>query len=118
MSARPWDVRELHAGDVRRIRPALGERVIRPAAHPPRWVDVTTDPHTRDLLRALAGHGFEMSGLVDNLAYLTLPVPGGYPLLAVLAVSWDDPSVVERVTVGRRTMTPAQAVAWLQGGAR
>ncbi len=115
MSARPWDIRELHAGDARRLR--TGHRVIHrvPTPRPPRWSDITADPDTRTLLAALADRGFEQSGIVDNLAYLALPVPGGYPVLAVVAVSWDDPQVVERVTVGRRTMTPAQAAAWLHG---
>jgi hypothetical protein len=106
---RPWDIRELAAGDALRRDSRVVYRI--PAPPPPTWADVTADRTTRHLLRELNRVGFEPRGVHDGHAYLQI---GSTTHLVVLSVSDVDPTVVVSVRYGRREMTPADAVGWLE----
>jgi hypothetical protein len=117
MTSQEWwnDMRVLtQESDIRRLRPT-DERVIRVVPRPrnPTWGDLTDDAATRTILAHLARLGFEQNGCHDGRAYLTLNVQPR-PILAVVTVDEDDPATVTRVTCGRDTMTPADAVRWLE----
>jgi hypothetical protein len=106
---REWDIRELAAGDALRRDSRVVHRI--PAPPPPTWADITADRTTRHLLRELNRVGFEPRGVHDGHAYLQI---GSTTHLVVLSVSDVDPTVVVSVRYGRREMTPADAVGWLE----
>lgn len=77
------------------------------------WADLTSDPTSRQILTLLDRLGFEVRDVYREKAYLQLDSEP--PMLVVLAVDWDNPRTIVRVTYGRHTMTPERAADWLKG---
>lgn len=123
---RPWDVRELAAGDVRGIRrrPADGQRVVGRITGPAEGATTawrSTDRWSRAVIRELdrLGHDPFTVGQRAGQIYAT----GVGRARMTLVITFDvegfqvDDFTILRVTFGRETWTARQAALWLKARA-
>lgn len=93
-----------------------GTRVVKTVPRPSTpWADLTTDPHTRTVLRSLAALGFEAKAFIDNRCWLTTETRTGQPIELVLTVDRNDPTVILTVARGEAVWPASVAARWLEG---
>jgi len=114
--SRPWDIRELDAGDARRLG-----RVIRriPTAEEQAIADAnvqwrSTDKWTRALLCEVGRLGFEKTGIGEDGRVYVIGVGQGRMILVLTADVDATGLTVQRVTFGRESWTAQEATAWLK----
>lgn len=120
---RPWDVRELDAGNVRRIdfrrgqpenvpdRPTPGKLHRLPCT--PQTVDAIfrgSSTWTRQCVRALAHLGFDVEQINDES--VTLTGVGKNGMTIVLYHDGEMPLEIARVAFGRERWTAREAALW------
>lgn len=114
---RPWDVRELAAGDVLRHRPARVVRRVRSVAEQTAAAWKATDRWSREFVRQLdrLGHDNMTFGSVGTI-YINGVGRSGMTLVVRFDVEGFevDGFRVLRVTFGRETFTARQAALWLR----
>lgn len=108
-TSRPWDIRELHAGDARRLHPPT--RIVRrvpTAAEQDEQVWRTSDAGTRELMRVLARLGYTIAAILPAEVHLT--GVGAEQFAVILRADLDGTRIrVRQVGIGGDTLTVRQA---------
>jgi hypothetical protein len=126
--SRPWDVRELEAGNVRRLptRAAVRDLPDLPTPgklyrlpHTPQTVETLfheSSAWTQQVIRAIAYLGYDVDEISDEFVALT--EVGKSRLTITLHHNGEMPLEIVRVVWGHESWTARQACQWLAKRAR